>query len=154
MTISEVIHEVITWWAKVRNSAPLFVALRDAYIPCDKWAKQLLEGQVWHAVGVPRARSIDRYIPRVRGEAEVTVFTSPPSQGSASCRNWHVAETVMGGATCDSVHFSSRLVGKMVGLWFTELFCWKRHKSRQDRGGDSWKRKIWRTEKEPAVRGV
>ena len=58
---------------------------------------------------------IDRYIPRVRGEEKIIVFSSPPSQGSASCRNWGVVETVMGGTVCDSVHFSSWLVGKMVG---------------------------------------
>lgn len=58
---------------------------------------------------------IDRYIPRVRGEAEIIVFVSPPSQGSPSCRSWDVVETVMGSIICDSLHFSSWLVGKMVG---------------------------------------
>lgn len=58
---------------------------------------------------------INRYVPRVRGEAEITVFVSPPSQGSPSCRSWDVVETVMEGIICDSVHLSSWLVGKMVG---------------------------------------
>ena len=57
----------------------------------------------------------DRYIPRVRGESEIIVFMSPPSQGSASCRNWDVVETVTGGTICDSICFFSWLVGKMVG---------------------------------------
>lgn len=58
---------------------------------------------------------IERYILRVRGEAKIIVFMSPPSQGSASCRNWDVVETVIGGTVGDSVCFSSWLVGKMVG---------------------------------------
>lgn len=112
-----------------------------------KMKETAFKGPVYHRLWmIPMARfccRIDRHISGVWGHVKIIDFMSPSAQDSDSCRNKNVVERAMGATLCmDSIW----LLWKMVGPWFTQLFCWKTYKSRQGRDGDSWKRKNRGTE--------